>query len=320
MAALCCLSASAARADLEQLLRVQPRGPSFDCRIPRLSVVERRICAEPALGALDLAVNDVYAQDAFESRSALAAVAAQSDWLQVRDRCTTDVCLTRVYRERLAFLRRDYAATEKALGFQWRRDVSKNATFTSMLARLAGARCFHVREQLDLGDGRASYLGYSCDAHPHFDDHFIVFHPRDGSYEIVLTVPTVYVSGLFSGFQLVRSHGLRRIEVFTKSSCCEFEEELYDFDGRQYQPVADLDQRCRKPHCELIVRRLGNPAVSLRAERPHVPSLVRRQFRSGARALPSMRYGLVAVCGMPANGWPPRSAKISAYGVPTPLI
>jgi len=289
VAALFYFTAFAAGADLEQLLRVQPRGPSFDCRTPRLSVVERRICADPALGALDLAVSDVYAQNAFDSRSALAAVAAQYDWLKLRDRCTTDACLTRVYRDRLASLRREYVATEKALGFQWRRYVSTSATLTSVLARLAGARCFHVREQLDLGDGRASYLGYSCDEHPHFDDHFIVFHAEGRSYATVLTLPSVYVYNIFTGFQLVRSHGLRRIEVSTRSSCCDHKVDFYDFDGRQYRPVVNLDLRCPTRHCELIVTRLANSSVSLHVARPHTASLgLSRRFRiadsrSGAR-------------------------------------
>ncbi|MFE8033021.1 DUF3298 domain-containing protein [Thiohalocapsa marina] len=100
-----------------------PFAASFDCDKAR-TPVERAICADPALDALDLQLASAYAQ-ALRRAGATAGngndtsmVADrlrddQRGWLFERDRCPDRECIEQAYRQRLAALR---AAGDTALG------------------------------------------------------------------------------------------------------------------------------------------------------------------------------------------------------------
>jgi uncharacterized protein len=89
------------------LLATQPlaSAASFDCHAASLAAVEARICAVPALSSLDDRLADAYRQ----ARSADPGVAAeQRRWLRdVRNKCSSDTCLTNAYEARLEALTKD---------------------------------------------------------------------------------------------------------------------------------------------------------------------------------------------------------------------
>jgi hypothetical protein len=239
-----------------QILERQPHGPSFDCETPGLTGVERRVCRSPRLAELDLAVNDAYAQAAFEAPDQPAAVSGELRWLGVRDRCAAGVCLERAYRRRLAALRAETLVENKRFGQPWESPVTASRGLTRRLAALAHTRCFHVRERLDLGDGRAAFLGESCDELAD-GDHFSVFHSEGHGYRIVLAQPSVSVSNLFGGVEAARTHGLRRVRTFSRSWAGGHQYDLFEYDGRSYQHTMTIDQECaqvKAVHCWLIVR------------------------------------------------------------------
>ncbi len=72
---------------------------SFDCGVAR-TPVERAICSNPSLGALDSQLADLYRAVREAERD------SQRAWLRQRNECGGDVaCLTRQYNERIAQLR-----------------------------------------------------------------------------------------------------------------------------------------------------------------------------------------------------------------------
>jgi uncharacterized protein len=89
-------------------------GPSFDCAKKLTSSVERRICADPKLAALDRQMADVYAAATARATEADAQslAAMQRGWIKGRNDCwkNADVpaCVATSYRQRIAELQARY--------------------------------------------------------------------------------------------------------------------------------------------------------------------------------------------------------------------
>jgi hypothetical protein len=250
------MSAASIADTFGQILERQPHGPSFDCGTPGLTDVERRVCRSRRLAELDLAVNDAYARAAFDALDQPAAVSDELRWLGVRDRCAADACLERTYRRRLTVLRAAILVDDKRFGRPWEYPITASAELTRRLAALARSRCFRIRERLDLGDGRAAFLGESCDESAG-RDHFYVFHREGERYRIVLAQPSVYVSNLFGGMEAPKTHGLRRISTFSRSWAGGHQVDIFQYDGRSYRHTMTIDQECAQvtgTHCWLMVR------------------------------------------------------------------
>jgi uncharacterized protein YecT (DUF1311 family) len=237
--------------DLEAILKRQPEGPSFDCRSRVMSEVEKRICTDATLSRLDLELNDAYAADVFESFDALGVVRRQASWLRERDRCATNACVRTAYQLRLAVLADESAENDRRMPREEPRylPVHVSRTTSAILAKLSGERCFAIDGRLDPGDGSASLLAHTCDTCAPID-HFIIFHPEGDSYRTIIRAESCYVSGIFTGFQDARSHGLRRISTFSRESACGHHLDFYDYDGSVYGLVASIDVQSVSPDCK----------------------------------------------------------------------
>lgn len=78
----------------------QTPAAGFDCS-KAMSWVEKRICADPALSKLDGTLAATYRKALRKTADANALRASQRTWLtQRRDACSTDACLSEVYRDR----------------------------------------------------------------------------------------------------------------------------------------------------------------------------------------------------------------------------
>ncbi len=97
------------------LLWACAQGASFDCA-KAATWVERALCGDPTLGTLDERMAAAYrtAQDA-ASANREALLTGQRDWLASRNRCTTTVCLRRLYDERIAALAGPAAAARTGI-------------------------------------------------------------------------------------------------------------------------------------------------------------------------------------------------------------
>lgn len=84
--------------------------PSFDCRAAS-SRVEKAICADPALSALDAEMARAFAPLVRDPATAGPVRAAQRAWLARRDRCTQAACIEAALRARLAELKTAAPAT-----------------------------------------------------------------------------------------------------------------------------------------------------------------------------------------------------------------
>jgi hypothetical protein len=230
---------------LAAIFQRQPHGPSFDCKLPALRAIEKRICADATLARLDLELNDAYAEDVFDSNRALAVVAEQGAWVGQRDLCPSDACLRRTYALRLATMRADEKAVIQRRATQHAPPnyvpFAAPRVLTARLAKIAGTSCFRVDAKVDAGDGRDSLLAHTCGTCSP-TDHFLIFHPEGDAYRLLLRAPECYVSGLFEGFQEERSHGLRRIETFSRSSAAEHNLDFYDYDGQTYRLTTEIDE------------------------------------------------------------------------------
>ena len=77
---------------------------SFDCS-KAASLVETSVCSNPQLSALDDELDAAYRTTAARSADKAAFKAAQVMWLTtVRNKCSTERCLSAVYRARVLFL------------------------------------------------------------------------------------------------------------------------------------------------------------------------------------------------------------------------
>lgn len=101
------------------LLAATASAASFDCAKAQ-TPVERAICADPALSALDEQLAQVYQREQANDRTRRAS---QRDWLVgTRNRCTTPQCLEQAYSTRLAALKSPQPAcaiTATALVGNW---------------------------------------------------------------------------------------------------------------------------------------------------------------------------------------------------------
>jgi uncharacterized protein len=93
-------------------------GPSFSCDPPPESTVEKLICKDAALAALDRRLADAYkaatAKAAGEAASTL--VTLQRGWIKGRNECWKDgdvaACVARSYRQRIAELQAGFRLVE----------------------------------------------------------------------------------------------------------------------------------------------------------------------------------------------------------------
>jgi uncharacterized protein YecT (DUF1311 family) len=221
------------------LVARQPNGPSFDCKLPHLSAIERDICTDRRLARLDLQLNDAYGEVALDSSDSIGVITAQESWLRFRNVCTTNACLRNAYATRLTALQQEATQEQRQ---REPRDAPFHAppALTSSLTKLAGT-CVKVDGKVDVGDGRESLLVYACNQCAS-NGGFFIFHPEAGTYRILLHGDQCYVSDLFEGFQTPRSHGFRRIETFTRDAAGEHHLDFYDYDGRTYRQGLELDQ------------------------------------------------------------------------------
>lgn len=225
-------------------------GPSFSCKAPGLTRVERTICDDPSLAKLDLKLWYATMEALDGSYAALELNGNEATWLHhVRDECTTTSCLTDAYHARIAFMQRtdtDTAARAKRESAHQAandRDTADQlampAPLRAKLSALAGTRCLRFVRHIDLGDGRPALLAFECHP-PMLSTLTYLFHPGDGSYRVVFSGATGYLRGL--ELQDERAHGLRRLRIQNHSSCCEHPVSYLDFDGTHYRAVACADE------------------------------------------------------------------------------
>ena len=88
--------------------------PSFDCSQKRLGSVEKRICQDPKLAALDRQLADVYeaAQAKASAADKQTLTATQRGWIKARNDCwkASDVpaCVQASYHDRISELQAQY--------------------------------------------------------------------------------------------------------------------------------------------------------------------------------------------------------------------
>jgi uncharacterized protein len=93
-------------------------GPSFDCRKVRQDSVEARVCADPALSALDRMLAGVYAAASAKARNEHPPVlkAEQRGWIKGRNDCwkagDERNCIEQAYRTRIVELQARYRLVE----------------------------------------------------------------------------------------------------------------------------------------------------------------------------------------------------------------
>jgi len=86
-------------------------GLSIDCS-EATSRVEKRICANPELSALDLKLSEVYAEAQAEMAGVNGETGERNDplakeqkiWLRARDRCKSNACLHSAYIRRIKYI------------------------------------------------------------------------------------------------------------------------------------------------------------------------------------------------------------------------
>ena len=167
-------------------------GPSFDCRRAQ-TVVERTICAEPLLGALDAALADSYRMKTARLNDAEAGEerARQNAWLALRDRCGGDVaCLEQAYEGRIAVLS---VGSEQPIARQ--AGASPEETVRAIYATLDAPAPQQRMEAMRASDQRARHfvpgLVALFDAHDNEEciDFSLVLNGQDfDSSEIVRTL------------------------------------------------------------------------------------------------------------------------------------
>ena len=87
-----------------QMVDDQNHGPSFDCA-KAVTWVEKNICAEPKLAALDMAVTNAYKASLLRVTDKANAKSQQAEWRRNdRDRCSSTQCLSDALQRRLAQL------------------------------------------------------------------------------------------------------------------------------------------------------------------------------------------------------------------------
>ncbi len=87
---------------------------SFDCS-KAASPVEKMICADGDLAGLDGQLGQLYKQSVSQGKNSDELKSQQMNWLrQVRNPCTTVVCLANAYRQRISALQQSADATPQA--------------------------------------------------------------------------------------------------------------------------------------------------------------------------------------------------------------
>lgn len=76
---------------------------SFDCK-KASTLVEKAICADPKLSALDDHLSQSYAETIDSVSDAASLKVAQKAWLQERNKCQTPACVSKAYQARIALL------------------------------------------------------------------------------------------------------------------------------------------------------------------------------------------------------------------------
>ncbi len=87
----------------QSVVQSSPDGPGFDCQRARARV-EKSLCANPELLALDRRVTQLFALALSHAQDSGDIKRAQRRWLRERDACDTDTCMQSRYEERIAAL------------------------------------------------------------------------------------------------------------------------------------------------------------------------------------------------------------------------
>jgi uncharacterized protein len=92
-------SVGLATAQPEPLVRTAAQGPSFDCSKAR-SRIDKSICADALLSALDRQVNDLFAVALTQTDDQGDIKKEQRRWLRTRDDCEDSICVKNSYEQR----------------------------------------------------------------------------------------------------------------------------------------------------------------------------------------------------------------------------
>src|SRR5687767_3664394 len=84
-------------------VQTSPDGPSFDCAKARARI-EKSICADPALAALDRRAAELFALALTHAEDPGDIKRAQRRWLRERDDCDADACVKNSYEQRIEAL------------------------------------------------------------------------------------------------------------------------------------------------------------------------------------------------------------------------
>ncbi len=255
-----CTDDACLQAAYRQRLRDLNALPSFRCS-GRLNRAERAICQTPALGPLDRRLNLEYQMALDLSYATLGLQRDQWRWLRtVRDRCASAGCVTRVYSQRIAYLKRlEAAATRRATREQKASNPSDtrglNLRFTaaqqrSIQRQITGESsseglepiqpdCLHNPvDALDLNrDGRPDPVFMTCDG-AHNELAFFFLSERD-QYRLVLSD---WVGYFGYTIQDTRIHSLPVLMLITHGSCCDHGHTYYGYDGHVFKAVACFDE------------------------------------------------------------------------------
>lgn len=111
-ALICSMSLSTKAEDF-----AQASAAGFDCAAAA-TTIEKRICASPALSALDLKLSQVYTQAQSETAGVNGETGERIDplaqeqkkWIAKRNQCKTNTCLKNAYQKRIQWIQTHWLA------------------------------------------------------------------------------------------------------------------------------------------------------------------------------------------------------------------
>ncbi len=243
---------------LEQAFRVRLAllngFPTFSCS-SKLTRLEALICHTPNLGLLDRTLNYEFGVALDLSFATLELRSAQTLWLQnIRNACQSSGCLTRVYTERIAFLKRSQAKSQarykreskvnvgdaRDMGVKLKIQISKTQEqriFKRYKMEICEAHPDPV-DWLDLNrDGHPDPVFMSCFGAHNESVYFFLWEKNH--YRLVLEGTVGYFG---YSLQDTRIHGFPVLRLITHGSCCDHPSAYFAFNGREYTQVALYDE------------------------------------------------------------------------------
>jgi uncharacterized protein len=255
-----CQDDACLQAVYRQRLRDLNSLPSFPCS-GRLNPAERAICQTPALGPLDRTLNLEYQMALDASYTTLELQREQWLWLRtVRDQCASAACVTRVYKWRIAYLKRVQAAAIRRATRSQKAANSSDARGQGLNLRFTAAQQRSIQRQINAGsqelgpiqpdclskpidaldlnrDGRPDPVFMTCDG-GHNELAFFFLSERD-QYRLVLSD---WVGYFGYTIQDTRIHGLPVLMLITHGSCCDHGHSYYGYDGHVFKAVACFNE------------------------------------------------------------------------------